>query len=98
MECEQFPLFTEIIRQFEKDYELMKTPTKKDLFLEAKDRSNNEMISLKRKNTNLNDALSWTIKQRDVERTEIGTLSKQLESMQIEKENVTESLKGLYII
>lgn len=52
------------------------------------------MTSLQRKNNHLNDALSWTIKQRDLERSEIGSLSKQLESIQIEKDSVQDCLLG----
>lgn len=87
--------FTEINKQFESDYEQTKTSsTKQDLFRMDRERATNEMTSLKRKNNHLNDALSWTIKQRDLERSEIGNLSKQLESIQIEKESVEECLLG----
>ncbi|XP_055308921.1 myosin heavy chain, clone 203-like [Sitodiplosis mosellana] len=83
---------SEINRQFESDYEHTKISTKQDLFRKDHQRTSNEMTSLKRKNNHLNDALSWTIKQRDLERSELGSLSKQLECIQIEKESVEEFL------
>lgn len=63
-----------------------------------KDRASNEITSLMRKNTDLNDALTWTMKQRDLDRSVIDELNGKLESINFEKNNVEETLKGLIFI
>lgn len=88
-------IFADINRRFDNNYDHTNIGTKRDPFREDQEWTSNEMTSLKRKNSHLNDALSWTIKQRDQERSEIGSLSKQLECVQLEKESVEDCLQGL---
>lgn len=53
------------------------------------------MTSLKRKNSDLNDALNKSVKQREVERSEISILNDKLDFLQTEKLNADKVIKGL---
>lgn len=79
------------------EFEFTKLSTNCDVLLKDKQRASNEVTSLRLKNTDLNDALSWTMKQRDLDRSEITTLNGKLDAIQFEKQNVEETLKGIVI-
>lgn len=73
------------------------TPVTQNVRRNKNEHFENEMTSLKRKNSGLSDALNKSEKQCDIDRTEISTLIDKLASMEAEKLNAIANLKGLFI-
>lgn len=77
--------------------ELKQNSATRDLLRNRSEHIENEMTSLKRKNSDLNDALNKSVKECDMERSEISVLIDKLATMEAEKLNAVSSLKGLDI-
>lgn len=77
-----------------KNVELKQNSATRDILRNRNELIENEMTSLKRKNSDLNDALNKSVKQSDMERSEVSILINKLASMEAEKLNAVSSLKG----
>lgn len=75
----------------------MQNCTTRDLLRNKNERIENEMTSLKRKNSDLSDALNKSVKQREVEQSENGILNDQFALLQAQKSSADENFKGLNI-
>ena len=77
--------------------ELMRVSTKYEWLMQECEHVDSELITLKRKNEDLNDSCNEAMEQREMQQSEVMTLNEKLKTVQNERDNLSETLQGICV-
>lgn len=77
------------------EMEHMRISTKYEWLMQETERVDSELITLKRKNEDLNDSCNEAMEQCNIEQSEVLVLNEKLKAIQSEKNNLSENLQGM---